>query len=105
MKRSSKIQRAKTRPRAAICTLPGPERAELQRQGAKAAARGETASANPMHDLPNTPGATGESADTWQQRHDAWQQGHDTQSSAPDENPPDASPQLAGDAQPQDDAR
>ena len=58
------------------------ERAELQRQGAKAAARGETSDTNPLSQPRNRPSATGESADTWLQRSDAWKQGHAAQSSA-----------------------
>lgn len=56
------------------------ERAELQRQGAKAAARGETAGTNPLGHARNKPPATGESVDKWLQRHDAWEQGHEAQS-------------------------
>lgn len=59
------------------------ERAELCRQGAKAAARGEAAAANPMHRHINSPEATGESANVWAQRSQAWQDGHDAQSSGP----------------------
>ena len=75
-------------PKAARTTrLPLDERAELQRQGAKAAARGDNASSNPMHEPPNTPAATGESKDIWHQRQEAWQQGHDAQSGTPDTVP------------------
>jgi len=56
------------------------ERAELQRQGAKAAARGDDADANPLRRRSNAPGRTGESQGSWLERHDAWQQGHDAQS-------------------------
>jgi hypothetical protein len=56
------------------------ERAELQRQGAKSAARGEAADANPLRRQPNAPAHTGESQGSWLERHDAWQQGHDAQS-------------------------
>jgi len=52
------------------------EHAELQRLGAKAAARGEHALTNPMLDLANQPDATGESAKTWSDRRDAWSRGH-----------------------------
>jgi len=55
------------------------ERAELHRQGAKAAARGEPTDANPLSDPCNKPPATGESEDKWLQRSDAWAQGHDAQ--------------------------
>jgi hypothetical protein len=68
--------------------LPQPERAELQRQGAKAAARGDKASSNPMNEPPNLPAATGESTDTWQQRQEAWQHGHETQSETSDPTAP-----------------
>jgi hypothetical protein len=64
------------------------ERAELQRQGAKAAARGDKSSANPMHQPPNMPTATGESTDIWQQRQEAWQRGHDVESRTQDATTP-----------------
>ncbi|HET9643709.1 MAG TPA: CrpP-related protein [Burkholderiaceae bacterium] len=63
--------------------LPVGERAELQRQGAKAAARGEPPARNPLQRPQNLPKATGESQQTWSQRSDAWQQGHDAQSRGP----------------------
>ena len=63
-----------------LSPLAGAERAELQRQGAKAAARGDSADANPLRRKPNAPARTGESPDSWLERHDAWQQGHDAQS-------------------------
>jgi hypothetical protein len=59
------------------------ERAELQRQGAKAAARGESSDANPLHEPQNRPSATGESVAQWSKRRAAWQQGHDVQSVEP----------------------
>ena len=52
------------------------ERAELQRQGAKASARGESNGANPLSRARNLPAATGESAQRWSQRSDAWDLGH-----------------------------
>lgn len=55
------------------------EHAELQRQGAKAAARGEEQASNPMLDTINQPGATGESEQVWLDRRDAWDRGHDSQ--------------------------
>lgn len=55
------------------------ERAELQRQGAKAAARGETSESNPMLDAINQPDATGESERVWSGRRDAWERGHTAQ--------------------------
>ncbi len=52
------------------------EHAELQRLGAKAAARGEHALTNPMLHSANQPDATGESPKTWSDRRDAWSRGH-----------------------------
>ncbi|MGN7876775.1 CrpP-related protein [Roseateles sp. 22389] len=60
--------------------LPPAERAELRRQGAKAAVRGEEGDVNPMNAQPNRPSSTGECSDVWQSRKDAWQEGHDAQS-------------------------
>lgn len=57
----------------------GGEHAELQRQGAKAAARGEARESNPMFDAINQPAATGESDDVWSGRRDAWTHGHSAQ--------------------------
>ena len=65
--------------------IPAHERHELQRQGAKAAARGDKAAANPMDEPVNVPNRTGESAQTWSQRRDAWQSGYEAQAKAPDE--------------------
>jgi hypothetical protein len=56
------------------------ERAELQRQGAKAAARGEALAANPMLEPINRPDATGESEAVWSGRRDAWKHGHGSRS-------------------------
>ena len=64
--------------------LPSAERAELQRQGAKAAARGDETSENPMTQPSNLPTSTGESRGIWQKRKDAWQSGHEAQSKADD---------------------
>lgn len=64
---------------------PGPhgafsvELAELHRQGAKAAARGEPSGVNPMDAPANRPEATGESASVWQLRRDAWHSAHQLQ--------------------------
>lgn len=58
------------------------ERSELQRQGAKAAARGEGNDTNPLSQPRNQPLATGESAGRWLQRSDAWERGHEAQSSS-----------------------
>lgn len=55
------------------------EHAELQRAGAKAAARGEGAGANPMFDAINKPPATGETEEVWSGRRDAWEHGRSTQ--------------------------
>ena len=59
------------------------EHAELQRQGAKAAARGEAQASNPMLDTINQPRATGESERVWSNRRDAWDRGHDSQQRLP----------------------
>jgi hypothetical protein len=56
------------------------EKAELSRQGAKSAARGDTPAANPMDAAENTPPATGETVEEWRARRDAWQAGYDQQS-------------------------
>jgi hypothetical protein len=55
------------------------EHAELQRQGAKAAARGDAPASNPMLDTINQPDATGESEQVWSDRRDAWDRGHGAQ--------------------------
>ena len=55
------------------------EHAELQRQGAKAAARGEAQASNPMLESINKPVATGETERVWSDRRDAWDRGHDAQ--------------------------
>lgn len=59
------------------------ERAELHRQGAKAAARGEPPESNPMLDSINRPQSTGESHVVWGRRRDAWEQGRVAQESVP----------------------
>jgi hypothetical protein len=56
------------------------EKAELSRQGAKSAARGDTPAVNPMDEVENTPPATGESVEEWRDRREAWQAGYDQQS-------------------------
>lgn len=70
-------------PEATQAAAPGPtvsaEHAELQRQGAKAAARGDALESNPMLDSINQPEATGESEREWSDRRDAWERGHDSQ--------------------------
>ena len=55
------------------------EHAELQRQGAKAAVRGEARESNPMLDAINQPDSTGESQQVWSGRRDAWERGHSSQ--------------------------
>lgn len=55
------------------------EHAELQRQGAKAAARGEAQASNPMLETINKPVATGETERVWSDRRDAWDRGHGAQ--------------------------
>jgi len=67
------------------------EHAELQRQGAKAAVRGEAPESNPMFDAINQPDATGESAQVWSGRRDAWHRGHRSQ-----HVPTDSAARLAG---------
>lgn len=74
--------------------LERPERVELERQGAKAAVRGENVSSNPMDEPENMPAATGESTATWTQRQKAWRQGHDAESrKAGAKTPPSAAQQ------------
>lgn len=53
------------------------ERAELNRQGAKAAARGEHARTNPLRRRVNRPRFTGEFPATWLLRLRAWAHGFD----------------------------
>jgi len=55
------------------------ELAELHRQGAKAAARGDARTTNPMSVAVNQPDATGESNTVWTGRRDAWDRGHTSQ--------------------------
>lgn len=57
------------------------EHAELQRQGAKAAARGEALESNPMLASKNKPDITGESEQVWSGRRDSWERGHHAQQS------------------------
>lgn len=75
--------------------LPRAERAEIQRQGAKAAARGEPADTNPLGQPRNRPSATGESTATWWQRRLAWEQGHAAQTAARRRTRPSALPAHA----------
>ena len=55
------------------------EQAELERQGAKAATRGDAAAANPMLLVQNMPAATGETLQEWSRRYDAWRAGYEQQ--------------------------
>lgn len=59
------------------------EHAELQRQGAKAAVRGEARESNPMLDAINQPASTGESQRVWSGRRDAWESGYSSQQDLP----------------------
>ena len=67
------------RPPSSGAALSGRERAELQRQGAKAAARGEPPDANPIR-------GSHDSADRDSRvrrlRHEAWRSGYEAQMSA-----------------------
>lgn len=65
-------------------TGPG-EHAELHRQGAKAAARGDARTSNPMFEAANQPDSTGESNTVWTGRRDAWDRGHASQLAPSDE--------------------
>lgn len=58
----------------------GREAAELARQGAKSAVRGDSPPVNPMDHDENSPPLTGESMEEWKSRRDAWQAGYDQQS-------------------------
>lgn len=69
-------------PAAEVAGTASPEHAELQRLGAKAAARGDPADSNPMLEATNTPCATGESRAEWSGRRDAWARGHRSERSA-----------------------
>jgi len=78
--------------------LPPPvsgELAELRRQGAKAAARGEAPESNPMLESINQPDATGESEQVWSGRRDAWERGHSSQQWPPP-SPADPAGDIAG---------
>lgn len=70
-------------PLSTKCTKPSAvnpdEHAELRRQGAKAAARGDAQTTNPMFDAVNQPDATGESNNVWTERRDSWDRGHTSQ--------------------------
>jgi hypothetical protein len=76
--------------------LPCAERAEIQRQGAKAAARGEAADTNPLGGPCNGPSVTGESVERWSQRSAAWEQGHEAQTAARRQARPTTPPGDAG---------
>jgi hypothetical protein len=68
--------------------LAAEERAELWRQGAKSAARGESDTANPMLHRQNGPATTGETQHRWSARSGAWQDGHDLESAKVNDAPP-----------------
>ncbi|SEL17194.1 hypothetical protein SAMN05216359_10619 [Roseateles sp. YR242] len=85
MKRSAKSHLRKHRPTTDPTGLAVAERVELQRQGAKAAARGGESSENPMDEPRNMPATTGESAALWSERKDAWQSGHEAQTKVDEE--------------------
>ncbi|MDR7335647.1 CrpP-related protein [Roseateles asaccharophilus] len=80
MKRPTQRPHPGVAPPSREAVLSSPERSELLRQGAKAAARGEDKDSNPLSQPRNRPPATGESAAHWLQRSDAWTLGHETQS-------------------------
>ena len=63
------------------------ERAELHRQGAKAAARGEAAGSNPLRHTVNQPPATGETQALWLLRLQAWESGFENQGPPLDGSP------------------
>ena len=79
------------------------EHAELQRQGAKAAVRGDSRESNPMLDVVNQPASTGETQWVWSSRRDAWERGHDSQQ-LPLALPTDAATRDAAYARAQDEA-
>ncbi|WP_156901658.1 CrpP-related protein [Azohydromonas australica] len=55
------------------------EQAELERQGAKAAVRGDEAGSNPLLQQRNMPASTGEALQEWGRRYDAWRAGYEQQ--------------------------
>jgi hypothetical protein len=55
------------------------EQAELERQGAKAAVRGDEAGSNPLLQQQNMPASTGEALQEWRRRYDAWRAGYERQ--------------------------
>lgn len=67
------------------------ERAEIQRQGAKAAARGEAVDANPFRKSDHDPSAASETSDRRAMRRAAWKRGHEAQAQARLKAPPVAS--------------
>lgn len=69
------------------------EYAELERQGAKAAVRGEASGSNPMCAPINRPDATGESLQRWSDRRDAWEHGYRSQQSAMETMSPGTAPE------------
>ncbi|MBW8831912.1 MAG: hypothetical protein JF606_21335 [Burkholderiales bacterium] len=95
--RRNRIAKHHAEPSAPERPLSSAEQAELQRQGAKAAARGEPSHTNPLSQPRNRPAATGESTDKWLQRSDAWERGHEVQSSDKQDTE-QSSPQMDDDA-------
>jgi hypothetical protein len=91
------IRQAPPPPATRAAELPTRERAELQRQGAKAAARGDGAASNPLQKPENHPAATGESQEAWDGRQKAWQQGHDAQAQVQRDTQPDGSAKAEDD--------
>ncbi|WP_157522646.1 CrpP-related protein [Mitsuaria sp. 7] len=84
MKRSTKPHPDKRQRPGDDRALSTAERSELQRQGAKAAVRGDGSSGNPMDEASNLPTNTGECSDLWKERKDAWQSGHEAQTRTDD---------------------
>jgi len=59
------------------------EREELERQGAKAAVRGDALRSNPLLLLTNMPPSTGECMQEWSSRRAAWEAGYEQQRHTP----------------------
>lgn len=55
------------------------EQAELERQGAKAAVRGDDSGSNPLLQKQNMPASTGEALQEWGRRYEAWRAGYEQQ--------------------------
>jgi len=93
-----------SKPAEAPTRLAEAEQAELRRQGAKAAARGQGSTSNPMLEPINLPESTGESKLVWSGRRDAWQQGHVAQGSSSTTQAPSGSVRAAVDRRALDEA-